>query len=95
MILNTKRLNIRPFRSDDIEDTFEIYYTSQPIASTNNLEISDVSIKKIIVKIDEVNDDYFVYIRLINSNEIEYVVSTEEMIKNNQYIGKVEKINLD
>ncbi|HEM5458187.1 TPA: GNAT family N-acetyltransferase [Streptococcus suis] len=25
MILNTKRLNIRPFRSDDIEDTFEIY----------------------------------------------------------------------
>ncbi|HEM5944494.1 TPA: GNAT family N-acetyltransferase [Streptococcus suis] len=25
MILNTKRLNIRPFRSDDIEDAFEIY----------------------------------------------------------------------
>ena len=76
------------------EDTFEVYYASIAMASTNQLDISDNSVKKRILKIDIVNDDAFVYIRLVNATDFEYVVATEDGIKNNDYLGDIEKVAL-
>ena len=76
------------------ENTFEIYYASIARASTNQLEISDNSIKKKMLKIDVVDDEASVFIQLVDATNIEYVVATQEGIKNNQYLGKVTRVAL-
>jgi len=80
---------------DAYEDTFELYYTTQPLASTNKLSITDSSIKKVIVNIDKVDDEAFVYIRITKSTEIEYVVAYKDEINNNNYLGEIKTIILD
>lgn len=79
---------------DASEDTFEVFYSSQSIVTTNKIPISDDSIKKLSLKIDTVDEDAFVYIRLVSPNEFEYVVAKEEGIKNNKYLTKINKISL-
>ena len=79
---------------DASEDTFEVYYASIGMASTNQLDISDNSVKKKILKIDVVDEDAFVFIRLVNSTDFEYVVATEEGVKNNEYIGDIKRVIL-
>ena len=72
------------------EDIFEIYYTDIPI--TNNQQ--KVSVKRKRLRIDKVDKNSYVYIRVVSSNQFEYVVSDEINIKNNRYLGKIYKIEL-
>ncbi|MGL4671775.1 hypothetical protein [Cetobacterium sp.] len=73
------------------EDKFELYYTDQPMASTNKMSISDESIKLKRLDIDVVNEDAMVYIRLVSPSVIEYVVALE----NDNYLGKIQQIQLN
>ncbi|OQY39060.1 MAG: hypothetical protein B6229_04515 [Spirochaetaceae bacterium 4572_7] len=76
-------------------DQFDLYYTTQPLASTNNLSIDDSGIKKMIVKIDHVDENASVYIRVVDPTEIEYVVALSEQVSNEQYLSNITKIELD
>ncbi|CAA6814448.1 MAG: hypothetical protein with 50bp hit to Dihydrolipoamide acetyltransferase [uncultured Thiotrichaceae bacterium] len=76
------------------EDTFEVYYASLASASTNQLDISDPSIQKKMLRIDTVDEDASVFIRLKNATEFEYVVATEESLQNNQYLDNVKAVAL-
>jgi hypothetical protein len=73
---------------------FEIFYSSNPIASTNKLPIDDDSIKKLLVDIDVIDENASVYIRLTSPTEIEYVVASEDGIKNDTYLCDIKKISL-
>ncbi|RTZ68229.1 MAG: molecular chaperone DnaK [Tenericutes bacterium] len=79
---------------DASEDTFEVYYASIAMASTNQLDISDNSVKKKMLKIDVVDENALVYIRLVNATDFEYVVATENGIKNNEYLCEIQKVAL-
>ena len=79
---------------DASEDTFEIFYSSQSIVTTNKTPINDNSIKKKILKIDKTDDEALVYIRTISPTEFEYVVALEEDIKTNIYLNEITKVKL-
>ena len=74
--------------------TFELYISSQSIVSTNKTKIDDSAIKKRIFTIDTVDEDALVYIRVVSPSEIEYVVAMEDGIKNEQYLGEIQKVVL-
>ncbi|GAB6100656.1 hypothetical protein JCM16358_25350 [Halanaerocella petrolearia] len=75
------------------EEDFEVYYTSLPEASRNRLDISKTSRKK--CRIDKVNKDALVYLRAVGPTVIEYVVATEEGIKNGEYLGEIKQVELN
>lgn len=77
---------------DAIEKTFELFYTMQPLASTNNVDIGDSSIKKMILSIDKTDESAFVFIRVIEPAVFEYVVAYENEIKTQKYLSKIEKV---
>lgn len=77
------------------EDKFELYYTDQPRASTNKMNIADESIRLKRLDIDFVDEDAMVYIRIVSPSVIEYVVALEVDIKNEKYLGKVQQIQLN
>ncbi|WP_050183868.1 biotin/lipoyl-containing protein [Domibacillus robiginosus] len=77
---------------DASEEDFEIYYTSLPEASTNQLDIKQVQRKKF--RIDHVDDGAFVYIRTISPTILEYVVAHEESIGNDVYLSDITKMEL-
>lgn len=76
------------------EDKFELYYTDQPRASTNKMNIADESIKLKRLDIDVINEEAMVYIRLVSPSVIEYVVALEKNIKLEKYLGKIQQIQL-
>lgn len=80
---------------DASENKFELYYTDQPMASTNKMNIVDESIRLKRLDIDFVDEDAMVYIRLVSPSVIEYVVALEADIKNEKYLGKVQQIQLN
>ncbi|MGL5658852.1 MAG: hypothetical protein ACRDDK_07185 [Cetobacterium sp.] len=80
---------------DASEDKFELYYTDQPMASTNKMNIVDESIRLKRLDIDFVDEDAMVYIRLVSPSVIEYVVALEAEIKNEKYLGKVQQMQLN
>jgi len=53
---------------------FEVYYTSSPLATTKNLSISDASVKRKRLKIDRVDDEMSVYLRVVTPSSFEYAV---------------------
>lgn len=61
------------------EPDFEIYYTSLPDA--RNMCVGDDGVKLIKCQIDNVDIDQDVFIRVIAPDQLEYVVSDEEHIK--------------
>jgi len=61
---------------DASQESFEIYYTSSPLASKNSLPITDNSIKKIRLNISKVDEDLSIFIRLIDSTTLEYGVGS-------------------
>lgn len=72
---------------------FEIYYSSLASVTTNNIDISDRSVSKKSLKLDKSYDENsYVYLRLINSNEFEYVVakSVDNANKGN-YLNEIKK----
>lgn len=79
---------------DASRESFELYISSQSIVSNNQTSINDSGIKKRIIKIDTVNDDALVYVRVVSPSEIEYVVANEDEIAQEQYLGEVQKIIL-
>ena len=76
------------------QDTFELYYSSQSIVSTNKIAINDNSIKKMRLTIDVVDEDALVYIRIVAPDAFEYVVAKEDEIENDIYLGKITKVNI-
>ncbi|ELA9201516.1 molecular chaperone DnaK [Vibrio olivae] len=79
---------------DAYYDTFEIFFTDQPSASTGQVSIGDSSIKKKVVKLDITDEDALVYIRVVSPTAIEYVVANEEDIANEQYLNEIQRIEL-
>ena len=59
---------------DASQEFFEVYYTSSPLATTNQLPINDSSVKRKRLKIDKVDDELSVYLRLISPSVFEYAV---------------------
>ena len=60
----------------------------------NITAIVDSAIKKRIFTIESVDENALVYIRVVSPSEIEYVVATEDGIKNEQYLGEIQKVVL-
>ena len=79
---------------DASRESFELYISSQSIVSNNKTPIDDNGIKKRIFKIDIVDDDALVYIRIVSPSEIEYVVAKEDGIAQEHYLGEIKKIIL-
>lgn len=79
------------FITADAED-FELYYTNLPEATTNSLSIKEISKKN--VRIDNVNEEAFVYIRAVEPSVIEYVAATEDDINSADIEKKVTRIEL-
>ena len=63
---------------DASQESFEIYYTSSPLATTNDLSISDSTIHRKRVKIKNIDEDKNVYIRFISPTVFEYGVGSSE-----------------
>lgn len=76
-------------------DNFELYYSSQSIVSTNKTAISDSSIKKMILKLDTVDEEALVYIKVVSPSSFEYVVAMEADIENDVYLGEVTTIEIE
>ena len=79
------------FTDASCED-FQIYYTTEPQASSNNMPINEVKKKK--CRIDVIDENANVYVRVVGPSELEYVVAREEEIKNDKYITNPQKIIL-
>lgn len=80
------------FRHAKVED-FEIYYTDLPEATSNQLSIKNISKK--ICRIDVIDDNASIYIRAVSPSAIEYVVSTEDDIKNNNYMSNINTVEFN
>ncbi|WP_052352936.1 acetate and sugar kinases/Hsc70/actin family protein [Neobacillus dielmonensis] len=77
---------------DASEEDFELYYTSLPEASRNQMDIHHASRKK--CKIDRVDDSAFVYVRTVSPTVIEYVTATEDGITTGNFLGDIMKLEL-
>lgn len=71
---------------------FELYYTDLPEATTNKLQIKEVSKKMCRASITDENAA--IYIRAVEPHVIEYTVATEEGINNNDLMTDVIKVEL-
>ena len=56
------------------EEIFEIYYTSSSLASTNKMKINDNSIKRKILKINKIDENLNIYIKVTSPNIFVYAV---------------------
>ena len=72
--------------------TFYLYYTTLPECVNGNMPISEANMKK--CKIDDVNEDAFVYIRAKTPHTLEYTVMTETEAKEEK-AGKIYTIELE
>lgn len=79
---------------DASEKSFELFYTTQPLASRNDLDINDNSVKKMIISIDKIEENGFIFIRVIEPSAFEYVVANEEDIKNGNYLSGLKRVEL-
>lgn len=87
-----EKYNIWHLFIDASEEDFEVYYTSLPEASTNQLDIKQAQRKKF--RIEHVDDSAFVYIRTVSPTVIEYVVAYEDSIINEVYLSEITKVEL-
>ena len=79
---------------DASRGSFELYYSSQSIVSSNKVAIDDNGIKKMILEIDVVDEDALVYIRIISPTEFEFVVANESEIEHEKYLGNIQKVSI-
>ncbi|MDQ7860727.1 hypothetical protein RCO48_05525 [Peribacillus frigoritolerans] len=91
-MIKKKSITFGIFFIDASEEDFEIYYTSLPEASTNQLDIKQAQRKKL--RIEHVDDSAFVYIRTISPTVIEYVVADEGSIISGDYLSEITKVEL-
>ncbi|OQY39058.1 MAG: hypothetical protein B6229_04505 [Spirochaetaceae bacterium 4572_7] len=76
---------IRYFAATERE--FEIFYTTNPKATTKKLEISES--KKIRSSITKINSDASIYIKKTGTNKLNVVVAHEDGIENDIYLEEV------
>ena len=74
------------------EEDFEIHYTDLPEASSGRLDIEET--KRLKLRIEEENEDAYIYIRAVSPSKIEYVVADEDEIKEGKYLSEVVLIEL-
>ena len=74
-------------------DTFEVYYTDQPMASNGTMSI-EKALKKSFT-INHVDNDADVYIRRVGNTKIQYVVAFEEGIKEEDYLDEIVEVELN
>lgn len=72
--------------------TFYLYYTTLPECVNGNMSITEAKMKK--CKIDDVNEDAFVYIRAKTPHTLEYTVMTESEAKEEK-AGKIYTLELE
>lgn len=75
-------------------EKFELFYTDQPSASTDEMSVADSAIKKSAVKLDMKDDEAMVYMRVVSPTRIEYVVANESGIENDTYLNEIQSIEL-
>jgi len=56
------------------EEFFEVYYTSSPLASSNKMKINDNSIKRKSLKINKIDENLNVYVKVVSPNKFVYAV---------------------
>ena len=72
----------------------DIYYSNEPNAAEGNMNTSDKSIQRQIIKIDAINEDAYIYIRAKNVDTIEYVVAYEDEIESGKYVEGIKELKL-
>ena len=75
---------------DASESIFEIFYTTQASVTTNSVDISDSGIKKMRIDAGFVEENCYIYIRIVSPNRFEYVVADEEGVKNGDYKTQIQ-----
>ena len=74
---------------DAYEDRFEIYYTSQPKATDNNMNIKEAMRKKCKISATSEDEDVNVFIRFVSPSKIEYVVANRNDINEGNYLSDI------
>ena len=74
---------------DAYEDRFEIYYTSQPKATNNKMDIKDAMRKKCKIAVTSEDEDVNVFIRFVSPSRIEYVVANRNEIGEEKYLSDI------
>ena len=78
------------------DDRFEIYYSSEPRALENQMDITEVPApKKCRIHYLDGHDEGKIYIRKVAPTRIEYTVAGDDGIKGEEYWAKVESCELE
>ena len=72
----------------------DIYYSDKQIAIEGNLSTEDASVKRKRIIIDKVDEDANIYIRLKDSETIEYVVAYADKIREEEYLDDIKELKL-
>ena len=72
----------------------DIYYSDKQNANEGNLLTSDTSVKRKSIIIDNINENANIYIRIKDSETIEYVVAYADKIKEEEYLEKIKELKL-
>lgn len=72
---------------------FYLYYSNLPVVESDATPIDDIRKKKCILP-EEFGKEYSVYIRAVKPSVIEYTVSDEEGISNDDYMFEPQKVEL-
>ena len=75
-------------------DSFEVYYSSSTIVTTNKVDITDNSIKKKILDTGVEDENANIYIRLVTPTEFEYVVAYEDKLEQGEYLSDIVRVAL-
>ena len=73
----------------------DIYYSDKQIAIEGNLSTEDASVKRKRIIIDRIDENANIYIRLKDSETIEYVVAYDEEIKEEKRLDGIKELKLD
>lgn len=76
------------------EKRSDIYYSDKQNAIDGDISTDDPSVKRKRIIIDEVNEDANIYIRLKDSETLEYVVAYEDKISEGKYLGEIKELKL-
>ena len=76
------------------EKISNIYYSDKQISIEGNMNTNDPSVKRKKIMISEVNEDAYIYIRIKNSETLEYVVAYKDEIENEKYLSEIKEIKL-
>lgn len=69
------------------DDSFEIYYTALPEASTNKMKMSDSSIRRKMQALDEdYGLDTKIYLKILNPTVISYIVTKDNISNVDKYL---------